>query len=64
MIREFQVITSGGTAEFGRASTGIINVVTQSGTNQYRGRAYGFFRNGRVDARNALATRKDPLTQS
>jgi len=64
VIREFQVITSGGTAEFGRASTGIINVVTQSGTNQYRGRAYGFFRNGRVDARNALATRKDPLTQS
>jgi hypothetical protein len=64
VIREFQVITSGGTAEFGRASTGIVNVVTQSGTNQYRGRAYGFFRNERFDARNALAMRKDPLTQS
>ena len=34
VIREFQVITSGGTAEFGRASAGIFNIVTQSGTNQ------------------------------
>jgi hypothetical protein len=64
VIREFQVITSGATAEFGRASTGIINVVTQSGTNRLRGRTYGFLRNERFDARNALATRKDPLTQS
>ena len=46
VIREFQVVASGGTAEFGRASTGIINVVTQSGTNQYRGRAYGFSATG------------------
>jgi hypothetical protein len=64
VIREFQVITSGATAEFGRASTGIINVVTRSGTNRFRGRTYGFFRNERFDARNALATRKDPLLQS
>ena len=64
VIREFQVITSGGTAEFGRASSGIVNIVTQSGANQFRGRGYGFFRNERWDARNALATRKDPLSQS
>jgi len=64
VIREFQVITSGGTAEFGRASAGTINIVTQSGTNQRRGRLYGFFRNDALDARNALATGKDPLTQS
>jgi hypothetical protein len=63
VIREFQVITSGGTAEFGRASGGIINVVTQSGTNAVRGRGYGFFRDDSLDARNALATTKDPLTQ-
>ena len=31
VIREFQVVTSGGIAEFGRASAGIINVVTRSG---------------------------------
>ena len=34
VIREFQVVTSGGVAEFGRASSGIVSVVTKSGTNQ------------------------------
>ncbi|MEK6299101.1 MAG: TonB-dependent receptor [Acidobacteriota bacterium] len=63
VIREFQVITSGGIAEFGRASAGIINVVTQSGTNAWRGRAYGFLRSQKFDARNTLAPAKDPLTQ-
>lgn len=64
VIREFQVIPSGGTAEFGRASAGIVNIITQSGTNAFRGRAYGFFRNQRLDARNPLAQTKDPLTQA
>jgi len=64
VIREFQVITSGGIAEFGRASSGIINVVSQSGANDWRGRAYGFLRNQRLDARNPLAPTKDPLTQA
>src|SRR5215813_14268007 len=74
VIREFQVITSGGIAEFGRASSGIINVVTQSGSNDWRGRAYGFLRSRRLDARNPLSTTpdprdprrllKDPLTQA
>jgi hypothetical protein len=63
VIREFQVVTSGASAEFGRASTGIVNVVTKSGTNQFRGRGYGFLRNQRFDARNPLATREDPITQ-
>jgi hypothetical protein len=64
VIREFQVITSGGIAEFGRASGGYVNIVTQSGANDYRGRLYGFLRNQRFDARNTLATSKDPLTQA
>lgn len=64
VIREFQVITSGGIAEFGRASGGIINVVTQSGTNDWRGRVYGFLRNQRFDARSTLAPAKDRLTQT
>ncbi len=64
VIREFQVITSGGIAEFGRASAGIVNVVTQSGSNRWRGQLYGFLRNQRFDARNPLAPAKDPLTQT
>ena len=63
VIREFQVITSGGVAEFGRASGGFINILTQSGTNTWRGRGYGFLRNDRFDARNPVATSKDPLKQ-
>lgn len=64
VIREFQVITSGAGAEFGRASAGFINIVTLSGTNDLRGKVYGFLRDDHFDARNPLATSKDPLTQT
>jgi hypothetical protein len=64
VIREFQVITSGGIAEFGRASSGIINVVSQSGSNEWRGRAYGFLRSRRMDARNPLSITPDPRDPS
>jgi carboxypeptidase family protein len=63
VIREFQVVTSGGIAEYGRASGGIVNVLTQSGTNTWRGGAYGFFRDDALDARSPLASTKDPLRQ-
>jgi hypothetical protein len=64
VVREFQVVTSGGVAEFGRASAGVVNVITKSGTNDWRGRLYGFVRNQRFDARNPLAAERDPLTQA
>lgn len=64
VINQFQVITSGGIAEFGRASGGVINIITKSGTNDWRGNLYGFARNQRFDARNPLATTKDLLTQA
>jgi hypothetical protein len=64
VIREFQVVTSGGTAEFGRALGGYINILTQSGSNEFHGDAYEFFRNQRLDARNALASDRLPLTQN
>ncbi|HEY8410032.1 MAG TPA: carboxypeptidase regulatory-like domain-containing protein [Pyrinomonadaceae bacterium] len=64
VIDQFQVVTSGGIAEFGRASGGVVNILTRGGTNDWRGNFYGFFRNQRFDARNALAPTKDPLTQA
>jgi hypothetical protein len=64
VVREFQVITTGGIAEFGRASSGIVNIITKSGTNDWRGDLYGFLRNQRFDARNPLAPVKDLLTQA
>jgi hypothetical protein len=63
VIDQFQVVTSGGIAEFGRASGGVVNILTRSGTNDWRGALYGFIRNQRFDARNPLAPAKDPLTQ-
>ena len=64
VIREFQVVTSGGVAEFGRASSGIVSIVTKSGTNQLSGRAYEFFRDDAFDARNPLSTRRDGSTNA
>ena len=64
VVNQFQVITSGGIAEFGRASGGVVNIITKSGTNDWRGNLYGFARNQRLDARNPLASTKDLLTQA
>src|ERR1700679_2640526 len=63
VVREFQVVTSGGQAEFGRALGGYFNIITQSGTNDLHGTAYGFLRNQRLNADNALSGSKFPLTQ-
>jgi Carboxypeptidase regulatory-like domain len=63
VVREFEVVTTGGGAEYGRASSGTVSVVTRSGTNRHVGRVYEFFRNDAFDERNPLATRKDPLDQ-
>src|SRR5262245_61834143 len=64
VVREFEVVTSGGGAEFGRASSGTVSVVTRSGTNRHTGRAYEFFRNDAFDQPNPLAVREDPLNQN
>jgi hypothetical protein len=53
-VDQFQVVTSGGQAELGRALGGYINVVTKSGTNTSRGDLYGYFRDDRLNAPNAL----------
>jgi Carboxypeptidase regulatory-like domain/TonB dependent receptor len=63
VVHEFQVVTSGGHAEFGRALGGYINMVTKSGTNTWHGSLYGFLRNKRFNAANALSRSKLPLTQ-
>ncbi len=62
-VEQFQVVTSGGQAEFGRALGGYINVVTRSGTNAVRGTAYGFFRDDALNAANALSGTKLPMDQ-
>jgi len=43
-VQEFRVTTSDFTAEYGRASGGVVNVATKSGTNNFHGSAYEFNR--------------------
>ena len=61
---EFQVVTTGGQAEFGRALGGYMNIITKSGTNTVHGDLYGYFRNQRFNAANALSHTALPLTQA
>ena len=63
-IEQFQVVTSGGQAELGRALGGYVNVVTKSGTNVLHGTAYDYIRSDRFNARNALSGTKLPMDQS
>jgi hypothetical protein len=64
VVQEFQVVTSGGQAELGRALGGYLNVVTKSGTNTVHGDAYGYFRNQRFNAANPISHQQLPLTQA
>ena len=64
VVNEFQVVTSGGQAELGRALGGYINMVTKSGTNSLHGDLYGYFRNQRLNAANPLSNTKLPSTQA
>jgi hypothetical protein len=51
-VKEFQVVPVGASAEFGRSSGGFINVVTKSGTNEFSGAAFLFFRNQKLSSQN------------
>lgn len=53
-VKEFQVNQNGFSAEFGRAAGAVINVVTKSGTNNFTGSAFEFFRDESLNARNPL----------
>ena len=54
-VQEFQVLSDGYSAEFGRAMGGIINTVTRSGSNSYHGTGYEFFRNRTLNAPDRYA---------
>ena len=70
-VQEYQVATNSYLAEFGRATGGIVNVVTKSGTNAFSGNVFGFLRHKSIQARNAFAplidndpSKKPPFTRA
>ncbi len=54
-VQEYQVTTNSYMPEFGRATGGIVNVVTKRGTDDIRGNVFGFIRHKSIQARNAFA---------
>src|SRR5579862_3864828 len=55
-IEQFNVQTSDYGAEYGRSAGSYINIATKSGTNDFHGTVYDYFRNNILDARNFFAT--------
>jgi len=53
-VQEFQVVTNGFAPEFGRATGGLLNVVTKSGTNAIHGEAHEYYRGGNLTANDGL----------
>ena len=53
-VQEFQVVTNGFAPEFGRATGGLLNVVTKSGTNNLHGEGHEYYRGNRLTKDDAL----------
>ncbi|MBI3679254.1 MAG: TonB-dependent receptor [Acidobacteria bacterium] len=60
-VQEIRVHQNNYSAEFGNTSGGVVTVTTRSGTNQYHGVLYEYFRNDKLDARNFFAATRPPL---
>ena len=63
-MQEFKVETSGLAAQYGFHSSGAVNAVTKSGTNEFHGSAFEFLRNGSLNARNAFDVTNDGLKRN
>jgi len=73
-IQEFQVLTNSYSAEFGKASGGVVNIITRSGTNNFGGNLFYFYRNEDLNTKsiferedvfgNSIDREKAPFDQS
>ena len=67
-VEEFKVQTSDFSAEFGRSGAAVLNATIKSGTNEFHGAVWEFFRNDKLDAadyfENAGGTPKGKLRQN
>src|SRR5579871_4319388 len=63
-IEEFRVISNTFDAEYGRNSGAVVNVITKSGTNQFHGDVYEYFRNTLLNAQGYFNTVKPQENQN
>ncbi len=49
-VEEFRVVTNSYSAEYGRFAGGVINIITRSGSNEFHGSLFEFFRNNDLNA--------------
>ncbi len=59
-VQEFQIITNSYAAEYGRASGGVVNIITKSGGNDFHGDVFGYLRNRNFQAVNPFSTVSNP----
>ena len=60
-VQEFQIITNGYGAEYGRAAGGVVNIITRSGSNSgFHGDVFGYLRNRNFQAVNPFSTVPNP----
>lgn len=59
-VQEFKADNSTFSAEYGRNSGAVVNIATRSGTNDYHGEFFEFFRNSALDARNFFERTTEP----
>lgn len=63
-VKEFNVQTDNVSALYGHAAGAVVNIVTQSGTNEIHGDLFEFVRNGAFNARNFFAPTQDTLKRN
>ncbi len=67
-VQEFRVLTNGYSAEYGRYAAGVVDVVTKSGTNEFHGAVFEFFRNESLNSPRwtapGITASKDPLDRN
>src|SRR3954466_2024296 len=63
-IEEFRLLTNNFDPEYGNYNGGIVNVVTKSGSDMFRGNLFEFFRNTNLDARNYFSPERALFNQN
>ncbi|MCX6602088.1 MAG: carboxypeptidase regulatory-like domain-containing protein [Acidobacteria bacterium] len=63
-IQEFSFQTNNYSAKFGGRGGGVVNMVTKSGTNEFHGSMYEYFRNAAINGRNFFAATDDGLKRN